>query len=168
MSDILPLLATGSREPTLMVCFLLFVPFRTHHQPMLLTAVETVSRGSTVWESFRPTILARAKRYAAIQERLIGPDGSYPAIGRSITCRSGAFHLAEMALYLADPDKAARDLRDKLEESFRKQWQAAATKRQAAEPDAGLDAPATITFRLSPEALAEDRERPFPPNPWRI
>ena len=68
-------------------------------QPMLLTVVETVSRRSTQWESFHPAILARAKRYAAIQERLIGPDGSYPAIGRSITYRCGAFHLlAAMAL----------------------------------------------------------------------
>jgi len=38
-------------------------------------------------------------RYAAIQERLIAPDGTYPLIGRSITYRTGAFHhLANMAL----------------------------------------------------------------------
>jgi hypothetical protein len=41
----------------------------------------------------------RARRYAAVQERLIAPDGSYPAIGRSITYRCGAFQLlAQMAL----------------------------------------------------------------------
>ena len=32
-------------------------------------------------------------RYAAIQERLIAPDGTFPAIGRSIAYRFGAFHL---------------------------------------------------------------------------
>src|SRR6185437_789407 len=49
--------------------------------------------------------LARAKRYAAIQERLIAPDGSFPAIGRSITYRCGAFHLlAQMALNGELPD----------------------------------------------------------------
>jgi len=41
----------------------------------------------------------RARRYAAIQERLIAPDGTFPAIGRSIAYRCGAFHLlALMAL----------------------------------------------------------------------
>jgi hypothetical protein len=43
--------------------------------------------------------MTRAKRYAAIQERLIAPDGSYPAVGRSIAYRCGAFQvLAQMAL----------------------------------------------------------------------
>jgi hypothetical protein len=43
--------------------------------------------------------MARAKRYAAIQERLISPEGTWPAIGRSIAYRTGAFHLlAQMAL----------------------------------------------------------------------
>ena len=43
--------------------------------------------------------MTRAKRYAAIQERLISPEGTYPAIGRSIAYRTGAFHLlSQMAL----------------------------------------------------------------------
>jgi hypothetical protein len=61
--------------------------------PMLLQLLATVSKESKAWDSFKPAILARAQRYAAIQERLIGPDGSYPAVGRSITYRFGAFHL---------------------------------------------------------------------------
>ncbi|HEY9125744.1 MAG TPA: DUF2264 domain-containing protein [Acidobacteriaceae bacterium] len=41
----------------------------------------------------------RARRYAAIQERTIAADGSFPPIGRSLTYRAGAFHLlADMAL----------------------------------------------------------------------
>ncbi|PSL18814.1 DUF2264 domain-containing protein [Dyadobacter jiangsuensis] len=43
--------------------------------------------------------LGRAVRYAAIQERLINTDGTFPVIGRSIYYRAGAFqHLANMAL----------------------------------------------------------------------
>jgi hypothetical protein len=77
-------------------------------QPMLLTVVETVSRELRAWESFLPAFVARARRYAAILERLIGPDGSYPAIGRSITYRFGAFHLlADMALRRELPEGIA-------------------------------------------------------------
>jgi hypothetical protein len=74
-------------------------------QPMLLAVIETVSKQSKAWESFYPAILTRAKRYAAIQERFIAPDGSYPAIGRSLAYRCGAFHLlATMALRRQLPD----------------------------------------------------------------
>lgn len=73
--------------------------------PMLLQLVATVSKQSRAWESFESAIRSRAQRYAAIQERLIGPEGSYPAIGRSITYRFGAFHLlATMALCRQLPD----------------------------------------------------------------
>jgi hypothetical protein len=42
--------------------------------------------------------LQRARRYAAIQERLIAPDGTFPSVGRSTTYRFGAFHsLAQIA-----------------------------------------------------------------------
>lgn len=37
--------------------------------------------------------LERAQRYAAIQERLISPDGTYPPVGRSLPYRFGAFQL---------------------------------------------------------------------------
>jgi hypothetical protein len=47
----------------------------------------------------RKPVEARAIRYAAIQERLISPEGTFPAIGRSLAYRYGAFqHLAEMSL----------------------------------------------------------------------
>jgi hypothetical protein len=68
-------------------------------QPMLLDVLDTVSRHSNDWASLRPFVMARAQRYAAIQERLISPEGTYPAIGRSLAYRFGAFHLlASMAL----------------------------------------------------------------------
>lgn len=67
-------------------------------QPMLLNVLDCV-RSTNRWESLRPAIEARAIRYAAIQERLISPEGTYPAIGRSLAYRYGAFqHLAEMSL----------------------------------------------------------------------
>jgi hypothetical protein len=62
-------------------------------QPYLLQLMDTLADQSPSWASMRTPIHQRAQRYAAIQERLIAPDGSYPAIGRSITYRCGAFHL---------------------------------------------------------------------------
>src|SRR5258708_6912842 len=51
------------------------------------------------WGEFRESVMIRAKRYAAIQDPLIAPDGTYPAIGRSIAYRCGAFQLlAQCAL----------------------------------------------------------------------
>jgi hypothetical protein len=67
-------------------------------QPMLLNVLDCV-KSAHRWEMMRPAVEARAVRYAAIQERLISPEGTYPAIGRSLSYRYGAFqHLAEMAL----------------------------------------------------------------------
>jgi hypothetical protein len=66
---------------------------------MLLDVLRHIGAHSRQWDNLLPDTLARAKRYAAIQERLIGPDGMYPAIGRSITYRCGAFQLlAQIAL----------------------------------------------------------------------
>jgi hypothetical protein len=68
-------------------------------QPMLLNILDTISKSSKAWESFRRAMTARAQRYAAVQERLIGPDGAFPPIGRSLCYRFGAFQLlAEIAL----------------------------------------------------------------------
>ncbi|MCA0434234.1 MAG: DUF2264 domain-containing protein [Proteobacteria bacterium] len=44
-------------------------------------------------------VLSRARRYAAVQERMIAPDGTFPPVGRSLTYRFGALQvLAQMAL----------------------------------------------------------------------
>jgi hypothetical protein len=67
--------------------------------PMLVNILEVIGRKSKGWASLQSGILARARRYAAIQERMISPEGTYPPIGRSLSDRTGAFHLlAEMAL----------------------------------------------------------------------
>jgi len=76
--------------------------------PMLLDVLDACGKEYPAWQQLQPAMLARAQRYAAIQERLIAPDGSYPAIGRSLAYRCGAFHLlANMALRRALPDGLA-------------------------------------------------------------
>ena len=73
--------------------------------PMLLAVIDTCGDEQPSWKAMRPRIVERARRYAAVQERLIGADGSFPAVGRSLTYRCGAFHLlADMALRHALPD----------------------------------------------------------------
>jgi len=68
-------------------------------QPMLLNVLDAVGPAAGRWAAMRAPILARARRYAAIQERLISPEGTFPAIGRSLAYRFGAFQLlAEIAL----------------------------------------------------------------------
>lgn len=68
-------------------------------QPMLLAVLELVSPVDGRWDRFRDAVRKRARRFAAVQERAIAPDGSYPPLGRSLAYRCGAFHhLADMAL----------------------------------------------------------------------
>src|SRR5262249_45121741 len=67
--------------------------------PMLLDVLAECGSEVPAWTDLVPRVEARATRYAAIQERLIAPDGSFPAVGRSIAYRFGAFHLlAQSAL----------------------------------------------------------------------
>jgi hypothetical protein len=73
--------------------------------PMLLDVLETCQQENATWREIAVRAASRARRYAAIQERLIGPDGSFPAIGRSLAYRFGAFHLlARQALTHSLPD----------------------------------------------------------------
>ena len=68
-------------------------------QPMLLDVVKTLADAGKAEKGLYDTLLARAQRYAMIQERLIGPDGSFAAFGRSLAYRCGAFQLlAQVAL----------------------------------------------------------------------
>lgn len=68
-------------------------------QPMLLAIADAAVDRYPEWSTLAGWIRDRAPRYAAIQERSVGPDGSFPAIGRSLAYRCGAFqHLADCAL----------------------------------------------------------------------
>ncbi len=68
-------------------------------QPMLLDVVGTLVAAGRERKELLETLRTRARRYAAVQERLIGPDGSFAAFGRSLAYRCGAFqHLAQCTL----------------------------------------------------------------------
>jgi len=68
-------------------------------QPMLLDILEAAESYNKAWALMLPRVRTRAIRYAAILEKLVAPDGSFPAVGRSLAYRCGAMHhLANMAL----------------------------------------------------------------------
>ncbi len=74
--------------------------------PMLDEILDVVGEENGPWLSHRDRQRERATRYAAIQERLIGPDGTYPLIGRSLAYRVGAFHaLARASLHHLLPEE---------------------------------------------------------------
>lgn len=68
-------------------------------QPMLIDVLGELNKHSKKYGRIADVVLTRAKRYADIQEKLISPEGTFPAIGRSLPYRFGAFQLlAQMAL----------------------------------------------------------------------
>jgi hypothetical protein len=65
-------------------------------QPAMLAVLGVCrEKNDPLGESW-PRVLARAKRYAAVQERMISPEGTFPVIGRSSAYRFGAFHHLSM------------------------------------------------------------------------
>ena len=77
-------------------------------QPFLLNLMDVVGGQEPGWAAMKEGIVARARRYAAVQERMIAPDGTYPVVGRSIAYRCGAFQLlGEMALRETLPEGVA-------------------------------------------------------------
>lgn len=73
--------------------------------PMLTDIIRIgVRHGLKDFQTYENIQIPRLQRYAAIQERMISPEGTYPVIGRTLICRIGAFHaLAETALLEALP-----------------------------------------------------------------
>lgn len=68
-------------------------------QPMYVDLVNRFAGRYPEIREIQETVNARAARYASILERMIGPEGSYPVVGRSICYRFGAFQmLAQAAL----------------------------------------------------------------------
>jgi hypothetical protein len=76
-------------------------------QPMLVDVLRVcVEKNHPLCESY-PLILERARRYAAVQERLISPEATFPVLGRSSSYRFGAFQtLSQMALMRQLPSEA--------------------------------------------------------------
>ncbi|KFC76327.1 DUF2264 domain-containing protein [Massilia varians] len=80
-------------------------------QPMLVDCLEYLQQRDRRFVPAYEKVLARSIRHAAIQERMIAPDGSFPPLGRSLPYRCGAFQtLAQMALMdrLPKPLQAAQ------------------------------------------------------------
>lgn len=68
-------------------------------QPMLLDVLAVCGRHGGEWAPSIDVTTRRAQRYGEVLERMIAPDGSFPAIGRSLTYRCAAFQLlAQLAL----------------------------------------------------------------------
>src|SRR6185436_19130791 len=68
--------------------------------------VDYAVRQHQEWKSIETEAVLRARRYAAIQERLISPEGAFPPLGRSLAYRCGAFQLlGQMALRQELPDE---------------------------------------------------------------
>jgi hypothetical protein len=67
--------------------------------PMMLDVLDACSDEHQAWAQLKKKEEARATRYAAVLERMVAPDGTFPPVGRSIAYRCGAFHaLAQAAL----------------------------------------------------------------------
>jgi hypothetical protein len=67
-------------------------------QPMLVEALDVVGGETPELKTFRDKARARLTRYAEIQERLVAPDGTFPAVGRSLAYRCGAFQGLALAV----------------------------------------------------------------------
>jgi hypothetical protein len=76
--------------------------------PTLLDIFGLLRQKDRRFEDVYVLVLRRARRCAEIQERLIGPDGTFPSVGRSITYRFGAFQtLGQIALLRELPERIA-------------------------------------------------------------
>ncbi|SIN68041.1 DUF2264 domain-containing protein [Algoriphagus halophilus] len=68
-------------------------------QPMLIQVLEVAATKQKAYEADLKEAKIRMQRFGRQLELMISPEGTYPAIGRSICYRSGAFQpLAELAL----------------------------------------------------------------------
>lgn len=78
-------------------------------QPMLLEVLSVCAEKKNPLGELKPEALSRARRYAAVQERMISPEGTFPIIGRSSAYRFGALqHLSTMALLHELPEEVKR------------------------------------------------------------
>lgn len=68
-------------------------------QPFLTDILRVLVPKDGAYGTMQVRVEKIARRYAAVQERLIAPDGSFPVLGRSICYRAGAFHHLANAAY---------------------------------------------------------------------
>ena len=73
--------------------------------PMYVDILSAFAPTVPEYAALLPTVKKRASRYAAVLERMIAPDGTYPIIGRSVSYRFGAFHALSHAALIGNlPD----------------------------------------------------------------
>jgi hypothetical protein len=98
---------------------------------MLLQVLHEIidSASKEVDKKLYSDVIKRAQRYAAIQERLISPEATYPAIGRSLPYRFGAFHLLSKIAYMhkLPEDVKPQQVRSALYHVIKKQIEAPGT-----------------------------------------
>lgn len=70
--------------------------------PMLYEQAGLVRDESPDWAVLYEQIRVRLRRYAAVQERCIGPDGHFPPVGRSLAYRFGAFHALALSAWKSE------------------------------------------------------------------
>lgn len=98
-------------------------------QPMLVDVLRVCARHGDPLGRHLPLVLTRARRYAAVQERLISPEGTFPVIGRSSAYRCGVLqHLAQTALqHELPPELAPGAVRAALTTVIRRMLEASGT-----------------------------------------
>ncbi|HSI07455.1 MAG: DUF2264 domain-containing protein [Rariglobus sp.] len=109
-------------------------------QPMLLDVLEALTPTHGDWAPMLASVRQHAVRYAAVQERLVAPDGSFPPLGRSLAYRCGAFqHLAQLALRQEHPaGVSAAQIRCALDAVIRRTLEASDTFNAAGWLQIGL------------------------------
>lgn len=76
--------------------------------PMLMQVLDVASRHVPEVADFHKSQQKRYGRYAEQLERVISPEGTFPAVGRSLAYRFGAFHaLSDVAYRQMLPEKVA-------------------------------------------------------------
>lgn len=98
-------------------------------QPMMLDILKTLVEAGFNEQKNYDLALKRARRHAAIQERLISPEGTYPPIGRSLAYRFGAFQLLSQVALMKElpPPIAPAQVRSALLAVVKKQIEAPGT-----------------------------------------
>lgn len=98
-------------------------------QPMLVDVLDALPPAGGDWGRMREAAAARFARAAAVQERMIAADGSFPPVGRSLAYRCGAFQLlAQAALQHRLPaDLAPAQVRCALDATIRRTLDAPGT-----------------------------------------
>ena len=67
--------------------------------PMLLESLEILQRANVALPMAPELALRRMQRFNVLLERMISPEGTYPAIGRSLTYRMAAFQSLALAAW---------------------------------------------------------------------